>query len=321
MEEARRADGPDLARSPVISTREELLYRARKVWAKKKLGQNFFVDPEGLDRIVDSMSITSEDHVLEIGFGLAFLTEALAATGAKITGIELDRELIESSANRFESHVNLLHGDFLDFDLDSLSPPVTKIVGNVPYQITSPIIAHIFGEIGEPSPWYKNLSCVVMTIQREVAERLIAKPGSKQYSHLTVLKDYLFDAEILFTVPPLSFFPVPDVTSSVVRLTPLAKPPIEPNNMALFKRILRAGFKSRRKMLKNNLAFLKLTEPQITSIMRNANINPNGRAEDLSIQQFAKLSDALGEHLPDDIEIEQSHDEDDEAILSDHSDV
>lgn len=315
MDEARRADGTDLVRSPVASTREELIYRARKVWAKKKLGQNFFVDPEGLSRIVESMAITKNDHVLEIGFGLAFLTEALAATGAKITGVELDRELIESSANRFPGHVQLIHGDFLDFDLSSLTPPITKIVGNVPYQITSPIIAHIFGEIGEPSPWCGNLSCVVMTIQKEVADRLIAKPGSKQYSHLTVLKDYFFDAEILFTVPPTSFFPVPDVTSSVVRLTPLQKPPINPKDMVLFKRILRAGFKSRRKMLKNNLSFLKIAETQITTIMRNAGINPNGRAEDLSIQQFSKLSDALADNMPAGIQSDVV--EDDEEFSSD----
>lgn len=317
MDEARRADRTDLVRSPVASTREELLYRARKVWAKKKLGQNFFVDPDGLSRIVESMSISKNDHVLEIGFGLAFLTEALAATGARITGVELDRELIESSANKFPGHVKLIHGDFLDFDLSTLTPPVTKIVGNVPYQITSPIIAHIFGEIGEPSPWCGNLSCVVMTIQREVAERLIAKPGSKQYSHLTVLKDYFFDAEILFTVPPESFFPVPDVTSSVVRLTPLKKPPINCKDMALFKRILKAGFKSRRKMLKNNLSFLKLPESQIISIMRNAGINPNGRAEDLSIQQFAKLADALTDNMPSGMLVEEPDAGDDESSSDD----
>lgn len=317
MVEAHRADGTDQVRSPVASSREALINRARKVWAKKKLGQNFFVDPEGLQRIVDSMSISKDDHVLEIGFGLAFLTEALAANGARITGVELDRELIEHSANRFPDHVRLIHGDFLEFDLASLSPPVTKIVGNVPYQITSPIIARIFGEIGEPSPWYANLSCVVMTIQKEVAERLIAKPGSKQYSHLTVLKDYLFDAEILFTVPPQSFFPVPDVTSSVVRLTPLTKPPISCKSMSLFKRILKAGFKSRRKMLKNNLTFLKLSESQIAGIMRNAGINPNGRAEDFSIQQFAKLADALIDNLPEEIHLDTTDGDGDEADSSD----
>jgi len=279
---------------PVPATREELLGRARKVWAKKKLGQNFFVDPDQLSKIVDSLEIKENDHVVEIGFGLGFLTEQLARTNAaRVTGVELDRELIESSKDRFGSNVKLVHGDFLEFDLERLDPPVTKVVGNVPYQITSPIIARIFGEIGEPAPWLKHIECTVMTIQLEVAERLVAKPGSKAYSHLTILKEYLFDAEILFKVPPQSFFPVPEVTSAVVRLKPLANPPVVCQDMPLFKRIIAAGFKQRRKMIKNNLAFLKMGEVEIANIMRNAGINPSARAEDLSIKQFAVLSDAL----------------------------
>ncbi len=283
---------------PVSSTREELLARARRVFAKKKLGQNFFVDPDRLDKIVEALEITPDDHVLEVGFGLAFLTERLAASGAaRLTGVELDRELIEYSQNKFANHVELIHGDFLDFDLGQLQPPVTKIIGNVPYQITTPIIAHIFGEIGEPSSWSQNISTVVMTIQMEVAERIVAKPGSKAYSHLTILKEWFFDAEILFDVPPYCFFPVPEVTSSVVRLRKKEKPPVEPADMALFKQILKAGFKQRRKMLKNNLAFLKLGEIRIGEIMRSVSVNPNARAEDLSIIQFATLADALAAEL------------------------
>jgi 16S rRNA (adenine1518-N6/adenine1519-N6)-dimethyltransferase len=279
---------------PVKSTRDELLARARKVYAKKKLGQNFFVDPYKLNMIVESLNIQPDDHIIEIGFGLGFLTEGLAQSGAaKITGIELDRELIEFSTGKFGKNVELIHGDFLDFDLSSLNPPATKVIGNVPYQITTPIVAHIFGEIGEPAAWSNTISTVVMTIQKEVAERLVAKPGSKAYSHLTILKEYFFDAEILFDVDPYSFFPVPEVTSSVVRLTRLQKPPVETIDMPLFKRILTAGFKQRRKMLKNNLSFLKLGEIRISEIMRSIGMNPSARAEDLSISQFAKLADAF----------------------------
>lgn len=279
---------------PEAATKEQLLARARKVFAKKKLGQNFFVDPERLAKIVESLEVEPNDHVVEIGFGLGFLTESLAQTNAaKVTGIELDRELIEYSQNKFGKNVELIHGDFLDFDLGSLSPPVTKIIGNVPYQITSPIVAHIFGEIGEPSPWLEHIKTVVLTIQLEVADRLVAKPGSKAYSHLTILKEYFFDAEILFTVPPYSFFPVPNVTSAVVRLTKKERPPVTTIDMPLFKRILAAGFKQRRKMLKNNLAFLKLGEIRLAEIMRKAGINPNARAEDLTIKQFATLADVF----------------------------
>ncbi|MBX9668204.1 MAG: 16S rRNA (adenine(1518)-N(6)/adenine(1519)-N(6))-dimethyltransferase RsmA [Candidatus Obscuribacterales bacterium] len=280
---------------PTSATREQLISRARRVYAKKKLGQNFFVDPERLQRIVDSLDLNPQDHIVEIGPGLGFLTEVLAETGNQVTAIELDRELVDNFRSRLPANVNLIHGDFLDFDLLSLNPKPTKIIGNVPYQITSPIMAHVFGEIGEPSAWYSNISCVVMTIQLEVADRLIAKPGSKAYSHLTILKEYLFDAEILFKVPPLSFFPVPEVTSAVVRLTPLAKPPVEPTDMKMFRKVLAAGFKQRRKMIKNNLRFLKINEIEISKIMREAGINPSARAEDLSIRQFAVLSDAFSE--------------------------
>lgn len=278
---------------PVAATREQLISRARKVFAKKKLGQNFFVDTARLDRIIDSLEINRSDHVLEIGFGLGFLTERLAAAGARLTGIELDRDLLEASTNKFGANVKLIHGDFLELDLGSFQPPVNKIVGNVPYQITSPIVAHIFGEIGEPAPWLNQIEMVIMTIQLEVAERLIAKPGSKAYSHLTILKEYLFSAEVLFRVPPYSFFPIPAVTSAVVCLKPLRKPPVNCADMTLFKRIIAAGFKQRRKMLKNNLAFLHLGESRLASLMRDTGINPAARAEDLSIQQFAKLADAL----------------------------
>lgn len=278
---------------PTPVTREQLVTRARRVFAKKRLGQNFFVDPERLERIIDALEIKPEDHVVEIGPGLGFLTEMLSGTGNRITAVELDRELVDNLTPRLGPNVNLIHGDFLDFDLMRLEPKASKIVGNVPYQITSPIIAHIFGEIAEPAPWLKDLDCVVMTIQLEVADRLVAKPGSKTYSHLTILKEYLFDAEILFKVPPHCFFPVPEVTSAVVRLKPLAEPPVQCADMKLFKRIIAAGFKQRRKMLKNNLRFLQVGELEIARIMRDANINPAARAEDLSIRQFATLADAL----------------------------
>ncbi len=253
------------------------------------------MDPDRLQLIIDALELKPHDHVVEIGPGLGFLTDMLSTTGNQITAVELDRELVDNLKPRLESNVHLIHGDFLDFDLLSLKPTANKIVGNVPYQITSPIIAHIFGEIGEPAPWLSSISCVVMTIQLEVAERLVAKPGSKTYSHLTILKEYLFDAEILFKVPPHCFFPVPDVTSAVVRLRPLPKPPVDPGDMKLFKRLIAAGFKQRRKMLKNNLSFLKITEMEIAKIMREAGLNPAARAEDLSIRQFAILTDAFSD--------------------------
>lgn len=274
-------------------TRQALIDKARKVFAKKRLGQNFFVDPDGLARIVGSLSLKETDHVLEIGPGLGFLTNMLVETGARVTVVELDRDMVDRLKKEFGNKINIIHGNFLDFDLSSLSPVPNKLVGNIPYQITSPICAHIFGEIGEPAQWVDEIEVVVMTVQFEVAERLLAKPGVKAYSHLTVLKDYLFDAEMLFKVPASSFYPMPEVTSATVRCIPLREPPVKPVDMRLFKQLLQIGFKQRRKMLKNNLQFLQLSEEQLVDIMRKAGINPLARAENLTISQFSALSDLI----------------------------
>lgn len=275
--------------------RNQLIATARKVRANKKLGQNFFVDPNGLEKIVAALEIEPSDKVLEIGPGLGFLTLVLQKSGAEITAVELDRNLVERLTPQISKNVNLIHGDFLEFDFTSLGPGPVKVAGNIPYQITSPILSRLFGEIGAPSELSKRIKCVVLTMQKEVALRLVAAPGSKDYSHLTVMKDFLFDAELLFTVAPDSFYPAPDVTSAVVKMTPLAKPPIECRDIGMLRRVIKAGFKQRRKMLKNNLSSLNLFDEAVSEAFKQANINPAARAEDLSLKQFAILTDALVE--------------------------
>ncbi|MGD9684490.1 MAG: 16S rRNA (adenine(1518)-N(6)/adenine(1519)-N(6))-dimethyltransferase RsmA [Candidatus Obscuribacterales bacterium] len=276
---------------------DELVREARKLTANKKLGQNFFVDSGRLDRIAEAVNPSPSDHIIEIGAGLGFLTSALAASGARITAIELDERLYQRLIDKFRerSSVSIVHGDFLSFDLGSLPDTRVKIAGNIPYQITSPIISRIFGEIGKPRPWLAKIDEVVITIQLEVAERLVARPGGKDYSQLTVLKDYYFDAELLFKVPPECFLPRPEITSAVVRLKPHAAPPVKLESMdySLLRTIVRCGFKQRRKMLKNNLGFLKLSDREISDILRSLKINPLARAEDLSLIQFGMLTDAV----------------------------
>lgn len=287
-----RADsaGDDSARNQLIAT-------ARKVRANKKLGQNFFVDPDGLEKIVAALEIKPTDKVLEIGPGLGFLTLCLQKSGAEITAVELDRNLVERLTPQISKNVKLIHGDFLDFDISSLGPGPIKVAGNIPYQITSPILSRLFGEIGAPSACSSQIESVVLTMQKEVALRLVAKPGGKDYSHLTVMKDFLFDAELLFTVPPQSFYPAPDVTSAVVKMTPKLKPPIDVRDIGMLRRVIKAGFKQRRKMLKNNLSSLNLFDEAVSEAFKKANINPAARAEDLSLQQFAILTDALIEQV------------------------
>ena len=278
-----------------------LLRQARKVRANKKLGQNFFVDADRLHMIVDALDLTENDLVIEIGPGLGFLTRLLSESGAKIKAIELDRNLVEKLTKQNLKNVEIIHGDFLDFDFSTLGDADTKLkfVGNIPYQITSPIISRIFGEIGSPRPWFNRIERVVITMQQEVADRLVASPGSKTYSQITLLKNYLFDAEILFTVPPECFYPVPDVNSATVLLEPLEEPPVNPKNLKLMRNLIKAGFKQRRKMLKNNLGFLKLDESEIRQLFKKTNINTHVRAEDLSLEKFAILSNNIEEMRPD----------------------
>lgn len=235
--------------------------------------------------------------MLEIGPGLGFLTLCLQKSGAEITAVELDRNLVERLTPQISKNVNLIHGDFLEFDIASLGPGSIKVAGNIPYQITSPILSRLFGEIGAPSAYHSQIKCVVLTMQKEVALRLIATPGNKDYSHLTVMKDFLFDAELLFTVPADSFYPAPDVTSAVVKMTPKLKPPVEVRDIGMLRRVIKAGFKQRRKMLKNNLSSLNLFDEAVSEAFKQANINPAARAEDLSLKQFAILTDALIEQI------------------------
>lgn len=280
---------------PEALSSDLFLRQAKKIRANRKLGQNFFVDLEKLELIVEALDLDENDHVLEIGPGLGFLTRVLSTTGATIYAVELDRNLVEKLEKQNLKGVNVIHHDFLDFDLSSLGAKNLKIVGNIPYQITSPIIAKIFGEIGSPSPWLSSIERVVMTMQLEVAQRLVAKPGTKAFSQITLLKEYYFDAQILFTVPPECFYPVPEVNSATVFLDKLEAPPVSDTNIKLLKQIIRAGFRQRRKMLKNNLSFLKIDEATVKDVLKELNLNPLSRAEDLSLAKFAVLTNRIEE--------------------------
>ncbi len=168
------------------NTREMLFQRAISVRSKKKLGQNFLVEPATLDRIVESLDLGRGDTVLEIGPGLGFLTELLCETGARVLAVELDRELLEPLSKLDYPNLTVIHGDILEFDLTQIKAPKIKVVGNVPYQITTPIIGHVFGEIGEPAPWHSQVESLTMTVQIELARRICAPPGIKDYGMLTL---------------------------------------------------------------------------------------------------------------------------------------
>lgn len=188
-------------------------------------------------------------------------------------------------------NVSITHGDFLRFDLTPLGR--LKVAGNVPYQITTPILCYLFGEIGEPKPWSPNIDTVVLTVQYEVAQRFVATPGVKEYSKITLLTNYFAQAEILKVLPSECFYPKPKVTSAVVRFTPLPAPAVTCINAKLLRQLITAGFSQRRKMLRNNLSFLKLGEKTLDKISSDLHLDPQSRAERLTLGQFARLADAV----------------------------
>ena len=218
----------------------------------QKLGQHFLIDPHTLQEITWAAKLTDADFVLEIGAGLGFLTSVLAATAKKVVAVEIDDFLYAELQLKFSRtpHISLIQGDILKQDLPTLlndSPPQnTKIVANLPYYITTPILWELLKH-------RQKIGACVLTMQTEVAERIISPPGNKRYGALSIGVSYYADAEIVHTIPPNQFFPSPQVDSSVLRLQMRDTPQVTVENEALFFRIVRAAFQSRRKMLRNAL--------------------------------------------------------------------
>ena len=211
-----------------------------------------------------------------------------------ILGIELDEECVSALSHDALKNVSIKHGDFLKFDLNTTAGAL-KLVGNVPYRITTPIIARIFGEIGEPQPWLSRVGKVILTVQYEVAQRFVAEPGGEDYSQITLLINYFAKAKILRKLPREDFYPSPEVNSAIVEFVPLVKPPIDCKDSKFLRQVIKACFSQRRKMIKNNLSLLHCDADMLTKAFAKAHINPQARAEILSLEQFAKLSDALSE--------------------------
>ncbi len=285
-------------------TADSLLRLAKQFHAKKQLGQHFLVDPDQLERIAAALTLTPQDNVLEIGPGLGFLTAYLAASGAEVTAVELDAAVLAQLEQEQIGNVHLVHGDFLAYDLCQLTGHLSsgsklKVAGNVPYQITSKIIAHLFGELDKPSPWVGEIDRVVLTVQLEVARRFIAAPGTEDYSQISILVNYYSIPTLIDVVPAGSFFPVPQVDSAVVAFDVRRAPAVTCQNMRLFRQLVQAGFRSRRKMFRNNLSFLSLTQDEVSAVFRNLQMDPQIRAERLSLEQFARLCDAFSSLIGD----------------------
>ncbi|MTN81396.1 16S rRNA (adenine(1518)-N(6)/adenine(1519)-N(6))-dimethyltransferase RsmA [Turicibacter sanguinis] len=267
---------------------------------KKSFGQNFLTDTNILNKIVNAADLNDEVGVIEIGPGIGALTEFIARKAKKVVAYEIDPRLIPILAETLAPYdnVKVIHQDILKADVASMIEEEFKdvkhiaVVANLPYYITTPILMGLI-EKKLPIDWY------VTMMQKEVAERLSANPGSKDYNALSIAVQYYTEAKIALNVPKTVFIPAPNVDSSVVKLTKREQPAVAVENEDFFLEIVHAAFKQRRKTIQNNLNqhFNDLAKEDMTKLLEEAGIVPSRRGETLTIEEFGHLSNVFYKHI------------------------
>lgn len=266
---------------------------------RKKFGQNFLVDTNIINKIINAAQLTRDDIAVEIGPGLGVLTQALAGKAGQVCAVEIDTNLkpiLEHNLQQY-NNIKIFFQDALKTDFDRLILSETnedkayKLIANLPYYITTPILMHILENK------YKVAVLVVM-VQREVAERMVALPGKKDYGALSVAVQYYTSPEIVCKVPRTVFIPAPEVDSAVIRLQKREAPPVNLRNEELFFKLVKAAFNKRRKTILNALegSDLGLNKEEWKNIINAVNIDPKRRGETFSLQEFADLSNSLWEY-------------------------
>ena len=273
---------------PIIAQREVTRHILNRfgIRTQKKLGQHFLVDESVVRRIAASLQLQPDMPVLEIGPGIGTLTQFLAMTGACVTAVELDRRCIEIMGTTLKAYNNIriVQGDVLNLDFAELmGAGPFQIAGNLPYYITTPIVMKILeGQV----PAEK----MVFMVQKEVADRMVSAPGSKEYGALSVAVQYHTEAVKLFEVPSGAFMPPPAVDSAVILCTKRAQPPVDVPSAKLFFRVVRAAFGQRRKTLANALQGGGFSREEVTAMLQETGIKGERRGETLSLDEFAALS-------------------------------
>lgn len=273
-----------------------LFERARFFRTKKRLGQNFLVNPDVIEEIIDYAQITKDDTIIEIGPGVGFVTEQLVKYAKKVIAIELDEEAIKELEKLECDNLEIIHNDILKTDISALSNEKVKVVANIPYYITAPIISHLLGEIDDLKNKNRNsISEIILMVQEEVARRMVAteKSPSKQYGLLTILAQFWTDCEIIRLVGRKSFFPAPKVNSALVGLKINNEPKLKLSDYSHFRRVLKAAFSQRRKNIKNCLVNNGFNKDIVKSVLNKLDIDENTRGESLSIEKFGQLSEEL----------------------------
>lgn len=264
---------------------------------RKRFGQHWLKSEQVLGEIIAAADLNPSDRLLEIGPGTGNLTVELLASGVPLLAVEVDRDLCKKLVRKFGDRDNflLLEGSVLDLDLETMVAPFpqfqnpNKVVANIPYNITGPILEKLLGTIGNPNP--QPFQSITLLIQKEVGDRLWATPKTKAFGALSVKVQYLAHCELICPVPPSAFYPKPKVDSAVVRLTP--RPfPHRVEHPAFMETLLKVGFSNKRKMLKNNLKSL-FTLAQLQEAFTAVHIPENARAEEVSVETWVALSNVL----------------------------
>ncbi|MGN1383371.1 MAG: 16S rRNA (adenine(1518)-N(6)/adenine(1519)-N(6))-dimethyltransferase RsmA [Eubacterium sp.] len=262
----------------------------------KSFGQNFLIDPDVIDGIAEGAALGQDDFVLEIGPGIGVLTSEICRRAGKAASIEIDPHMVEVLHDTLAefSNVHVIQQDVLKADLNQIiadergSCGRVKVLGNLPYYITTPIIMKLLTE-------HVPAECIVIMMQKEVADRIRANPGSRTYGALSVTVQYYCEVSEVMEVPRQCFMPQPKVDSAVLRLDVRSKPAVDVKDEAMFFRCVKAGFSQRRKTLLNSLMTMGESRDRIRGALERAEIDPRRRAETLSLEEFGRLSDMFAE--------------------------
>ena len=267
---------------------------------RKRFAQHWLLSDKALNKIIQAAELSESDRILEIGPGKGALTDRLLPLAAAVLGVEIDRDLCQKLVKKFGRVENflLLQGDILSLDLETNLAQFIgfqnphKVVANIPYNITGLILEKLLGTISQPLT--NTYDLIVLLLQKEVADRICAKPDSKAYSSLSVKIQYLAKCEFICDVPAKAFYPPPKVDSAVIRLRPQLIEP-QANNPKQMEMLVKLGFASKRKMLRNNLKAV-VERDRLFELLENLKVNPQSRAEDLTVQEWVTLANSL-EHF------------------------
>lgn len=280
-------------KQPTIANKKVTRYILQRfgIHMSKRLGQNFLIDANIVQGIVDAANVQENDRVLEIGPGIGTLTQALAETGAEVTCVELDKRLPEVLAHTLDAYdnVRVIQGDILKVNIpEIMGDKPFKVVANLPYYITTPIIMALLEK-------HLPITDIVVMVQKEVAERMAAQPGGKTYGALSVAVQYYTVPEIALYVPPRSFMPPPEVDSVVVNCKVRQIPAVELIDEKMFFRVVKAAFGQRRKTLNNALKSMGVDKNIIVDVLDKAGIEATRRGETLTMEEFGAIANILAQ--------------------------